>query len=375
MAGLYIHIPFCTQKCYYCDFFKSVNLRNKGAFLQQVLQEIVHRKTEFSDESISTIYFGGGTPSVFSVAELQSILDAIFLNYKVENEAEITMEANPDDLSVSYLQALKQSAFNRLSIGIQSFDDAYLKLMNRRHTANEGLAAVRNAQDLGFGNLSLDLIYGLPKLDLESWQRQLDTLFDLKVQHLSAYHLTYEPNTVFYKYLKDGKFDELDDTFSAKQYELLVKSAVANDFTAYEISNFGKENFFSKHNTSYWKQVPYLGFGPSAHSFKGNLRRWNRASLKTYLATSFESEDYFEFENLSENNRYNELIMTGLRTMWGVDTEYLKNTFSGKLFRYFQKVVSDLLAANEVYMSGKFLIVSDGAKFLTDRIIGDLFFV
>ncbi len=271
MAGIYIHIPFCRQKCYYCDFYKTVNTSLTVKFLPALESEIILRKGYLESETIETIYFGGGTPSVLTESELADILQTLHQQYSISCDAEITFEANPDDLSIEYLQGLKRTGVNRLSIGIQSFQDTFLKKMNRRHTAMQAVEAIENAANLGFDNISVDLIYGLPGLSSTAWKKDLKQVFKLPVQHLSAYHLTYHEGTAFYTWLKKGALKELKEAQSVSQFEILVEQAEKNGFEQYEISNFAKDRLYSKHNSSYWLGTKYLGLGPSAHSFNGKF--------------------------------------------------------------------------------------------------------
>ena len=323
MSGIYIHIPFCAKKCFYCDFFMSLSLKYKDDYLKALKQELKLRKNYLQNQSVETIYFGGGTPSLLNEKELNALFEEIYKDFNVSENPEITLEANPDDLSTEYLKNLRKTPVNRLSIGIQSFFDDDLKMMNRRHSAKESLFAVKEAQNVGFENISGDLIYGLPEMTTKKWEYNLQEFFKLKIPHLSAYHLTYEPNTVFFKYLKTKRIYEIPETESLKQFELLKQLAKAHNFIHYETSNFAKDGFFSKHNTGYWQQKHYLGIGASAHSYDGNSRQFNIKNLKEYITRVGETGAYFEKEILSDADIYNDYIITTLRTVWGTDVSYV----------------------------------------------------
>jgi oxygen-independent coproporphyrinogen III oxidase len=282
VAGIYIHIPFCRQKCYYCDFYKTVNSSHTGKFLSALKLEILKRHNYIRGENIRTVYFGGGTPSVLTEGELNEILDVLNVHFHIEKGAEITFEANPDDLTPVYLQTLKRAGINRLSIGIQSFFDIHLRKMNRRHDSQQAVCAIDDAFEAGFENISTDLIYGLPGLTLQQWEESLRKMFSLPVAHLSAYHLTYHEGTAFYTWLKKGTLKELSENESVKQFNLLLDEASRAGFEQYEISNFARNGMYSKHNMAYWSGTKYLGLGPSAHSFNGASRQWNIAHIDAY---------------------------------------------------------------------------------------------
>ena len=298
MAGIYLHIPFCKQACTYCDFHFSVNMAAKPELVKAFLKEIDQRKKYLKGEKIETIYFGGGTPSVLNEDELNSILDKIRKEFLVDNNTEITLECNPDDLTKEKLTQLKKAGINRLSIGLQSFNDNELKWMNRVHMSGESLSCVKLAQDAGFGNITIDLIYGSKFQDMKSWERTLQTVIDLNVQHISAYNLTIESKTKLGIDHQKGNEPEISEELSSEQFKMMIDVLQKSQFVHYEISNFGKENFFSKHNSNYWKGVSYLGLGPSAHSFNGESRQWNVASNSASESQppSIESESAAEAE-------------------------------------------------------------------------------
>lgn len=329
LAGLYLHIPFCRKLCYYCDFHFTVSLNRKEQLIHALCKELADRSEETGEDPFGTIYFGGGTPSVLSIAEIVKLFEVIYKNYQIEASPEITFESNPDDLNEEYLDNLKKyTPITRLSIGIQSFIDRDLSFLNRRHTAAEAMQSVKRSKKAGFSNLNIDLIYGIPGMSDEEWQKNLDTFRQLDIPHLSAYHLGIEPKTVFGHYQKKGKIKPVNEEASLKQFELLMDFAGHNGYDHYEISNFARTGFYSKHNLGYWTGEPYLGFGPSAHSFSRQQRRWNISNNTSYCE-SIENKGtgYFETEEIDLNKAYNEYILTSLRTKWGIDTGYILQTF------------------------------------------------
>ncbi len=330
MAGIYLHIPFCKQACTYCDFHFSTNLKSKSDLVNAILKEIDYRKTYLNNENFDTIYFGGGTPSLLSQAELKSILEKLHSEFTINSNAEITLECNPDDLSKEKLSELKALGINRLSIGLQSFNDEELKWMNRAHSAHESINSVKLAQDAGFNNITIDLIYGSKFQNLESWQQTLQTALALNVQHISAYNLTIEAKTKLGVNHSHNTEPAINEDLSAQQFEMMIETLKKNGFIHYEISNFGKENYFSKHNTNYWLGKNYLGLGPSAHSFNTESRQWNVASNAAYMSKVNANDVYSEIEALGDKERYNEYILTHLRTMWGCDANEIENKFGAK---------------------------------------------
>ncbi|MBG7630090.1 MAG: radical SAM family heme chaperone HemW, partial [Bacteroidetes bacterium] len=317
MAGIYLHIPFCKQACYYCDFHFSTSLKRKNDLLKAIERELVMRKEAFGNEKIETIYFGGGTPSILTIVELRSLMDVIYENYEVVKNAEITLEANPDDLSEEKIIELSKTPINRLSIGIQSFFEDDLKFMNRAHTAEESKKSLKSAFQY-FDNITIDLIYGVPKMSNEKWLKNLQLAFEYGVPHISSYALTVEDKTALASFIKSGKVPPVDENLALEHFNILVAETERKGFVHYEISNFGKPNYFSKHNTSYWLGEKYLGVGPSAHSFNGFERSWNVSNNTKYSKSIQENTLPITVEKLSINNRFNECIMTGLRTIWGV---------------------------------------------------------
>lgn len=375
MAGIYIHIPFCRKRCHYCDFFKSTDLSQKARLLEGLRKELESRSSELASEEINTIYLGGGTPSVLLVDELKSLLDIIFLNYRVSPEAEITLEANPDDLSQAILSFLREIGFNRLSMGIQSFSEQDLKLMNRRHGVMQAIQSVKWAKTAGFRNISIDLIYGLPNQTLEEWERNVQVAVQLDVQHISAYNLTYHEGTVFYDQLKKGILKELPDELSLQQFEILIRDLKGAGFEHYEISNFCKPGFYSKHNSSYWKNQKYLGIGPSAHSFDLVSRRWNVSSIGAYLDGIENNKSYSESEILTEQDRYNDYIITGLRTIWGISEEFIQSEFSNQYLDHFQKMSEKHLQSGKIIRTPEKVCLSTEGLFISDQIMADFMMV
>lgn len=377
---LYLHIPFCKQACHYCDFHFSTSQKNRKEVLSAMMKELSVRKNELEEKHLQTIYFGGGTPTQLTVDELKFIFDEIANHFSFSKEAEITLEANPDDLTDKYLRELKSTPVNRLSIGIQSFRDEDLKLMNRAHKAKEAESVVMRAQDHGFENLTVDLIYGIPGLDESAWKKNLEKVNQLQVQHLSSYCLTVEPKTALAKFVQTGKISPVDDELASKHFQILTQFAKENNFEHYEISNFAKRNFIAKHNTSYWFGESYLGIGPSAHSFDGKIRRWNISNNFEYVKLISENKKSFEEEILTENENYNEFVMTRLRTMWGISKADLQNKFSKKFVLHFIAEAEKWIATNDLqnnspeWISGKFSLTDQG-KLIADRIASDLFFV
>jgi len=375
MSGIYIHIPFCAKKCYYCDFFMSLSLKYKDDYLKALKQELKLKKNYLQNHSVETIYLGGGTPSLLNEKELNALFEEIFKNFNVSENPEITLEANPDDLSTEYLKNLRKTPVNRLSIGIQSFFDADLKMMNRRHSAKESLFAVKEAQNVGFENISGDLIYGLPEMTTKKWEYNLQEFFKLKIPHLSAYHITYEPNTVFFKYLKTNRIHEIPETESLKQFELLKQQTKAHNFIQYETSNFAKDGFFSKHNTGYWQQKHYLGIGASAHSYDGKSRQFNIKNLKKYITRVGETGAYFEKEILSDADRYNDYIITTLRTVWGTDVSSVSEKIGKRFAEFLINKSKPHIHKGNLVFKDNVLYLSEKGKFIEDFILENLFYL
>ncbi len=375
MAGIYIHIPFCRQKCYYCDFYKTVNTSLQQKFLSGLKAEAKVRKNYLRNEQVETIYFGGGTPSVLTPVEISELLQFLSAEFEVSALAEITLEANPDDLTIEYLKGIKAAGINRLSIGIQSFQDEHLKRMNRRHNSAEAIRVVENAADLGFSNISIDLIYGLPHLSESDWEESLHRAMHLPVQHISAYHLTYHEGTPFYTWLKKGTLKEISEKDSVQQFNALLDKAAENGFEQYEISNFAKNQLYSRHNTAYWMGVKYLGLGPSAHSFNGDSRRWNVSHVEQYIKALDSRIRYFEEEILSENDSFNELILTRIRTKWGVSLSDVNQRFGSKKENYLREQIQKYIKTGMVQLNDGIITLSRKGLFISDEIMADLIII
>lgn len=373
MAGIYIHIPFCKQACHYCDFHFSTSLKYRDEMVQSIIKEIKLQKNYLSGETIQTIYFGGGTPSLLNADEINQIINTITGLHTVASDAEITLEANPDDLHQSAIKALRQTPVNRFSIGIQSFFDEDLLWMNRAHHAAEAESAVKRAQDAGFENITADLIYGYPMLTDAKWQQNMDKLFALDVPHVSAYSLTVEPRTALATFIKNKKTAPLNDQQSAEQFLSLMGEMEKHGFEHYEISNFAKPGHYSRHNTNYWRGVKYLGVGPSAHSFNGDTRQWNIANNAKYLAELAEARIPFEVEELTEENRLNEYIMTSLRTMWGLDLNKLESIAAGASTILLQEA-RPFFDKEWLHRTNDILTLTLSGKLYADHIAGELFF-
>lgn len=373
MAGIYLHIPFCKQACHYCDFHFSTSLQQKDRMVAAICREVALQQDYLQDRHLHTIYFGGGTPSLLSQQEIDRILDQLQRHFEVAPDAEITLEANPDDLTPARIRELAASPVNRLSIGIQSFHDPHLQRMNRAHHAAEALAAVKNAQDAGFRNITADLIYGIPADTHAIWEQDLQTLFDLQVQHVSCYALTIEEKTALGRWTKKGSFKPSEDEFVARQFEILVGRMQQQGFTQYEISNFCRPGFESRHNSNYWKGVHYLGLGPSAHSFNGHSRQYNVAHNARYLAALEQDQLAFDRETLSLTDQANEYLLTSLRTIWGCDLAYLQEAFGVDLRHQQAGYLAELLAKGYIRLEAGVLYLTDPGKLLADQITLDLF--
>jgi oxygen-independent coproporphyrinogen-3 oxidase len=373
MAGIYIHIPFCRQACRYCDFHFVVSVWQKKTLIPFLIKEIEERKEYLGDEIIETIYFGGGTPSVLEFKEIQSLLRVIYKFYQVSPEAEISFEANPEDLNKDYLKGLMKSGINRLSIGIQSFYDADLELMHRIHNAEQAIGAIKQAQQTGFGNISIDLIYGIPRQETGVWDRNLEIALSLEVQHFSAYHLTYEPGTIFDHWRKKGRINPIPEEESLLQFKTLIDSSVQKGFEHYEISNFALPGFQSRHNSNYWQQKKYLGIGPSAHSFNSSSRRWNFSNNNKYSEGLLSGTEYYETELLTSEDQYNEFVMTALRTSGGINFLQLRARFGETKAEHFVLKIQKFVDSGRVRSEkGIFRLSGDGI-FIADLIISEVF--
>ena len=374
MAGIYIHIPFCKQACHYCDFHFSTSLKHKDDMIRALQAEIGWRKDELGNEKIETIYFGGGTPSVLSVDEINKLITAVHQHFEVTPDPEITLEANPDDLSKEKIKELSQTPINRLSIGVQSFFDDDLLLMNRSHNAQNAYESVAEARKY-FDNITLDLIYGIPNMSMEKWQANIDKALALNVPHISSYALTVEPKTTLHHLIQKGEIPLPDDGVAHEHFLRLVEVLQANGFVHYELSNFGLPGYFSQNNTAYWQGKKYLGIGPSAHSFDGISRSWNVANNVRYIQHIDQQNLPSEKEYLSLADRYNEYIMTGLRTIWGVSLDKIQADFGAKFENYLRLNAQKYLDNQQLVIEGNHLKTTLQAKFFTDGIASDLFWV
>jgi oxygen-independent coproporphyrinogen-3 oxidase len=373
MAGIYIHIPFCKQACHYCDFHFSTSLKYKDEMLQSIIKEIGLQQNYLGSQTIETVYFGGGTPSLLTGDEVSRIIEAIQTQYDLSKTPEVTLEANPDDLNLQKLREFRNTCINRFSIGVQSFFDEDLKWMNRAHQANEAESAIKRAQDFGFENITIDLIYGFPLLTDQKWGENIQKAVQFQIPHISSYSMTVEPKTALANFINTEKQKPLDDAQSAAQFQILMAELAANGFEHYEISNFAKPNYHSKHNTNYWKGVHYLGIGPSAHSFNGESRQWNIANNAKYLAELAIKKIPFEMELLSLNDRFNEYIMTSLRTMWGIDLRKVANDFDPQIKDKLLAAADEYLSKNWLAFADEKLILTREGKLYADLIASELF--
>jgi len=373
LAGLYIHIPFCKQACHYCDFHFSTSLRNKGALVDALCKEIETRKDYLGTSGLTSIYFGGGTPSLLSATDLTQILGTIQKHFTLTPDAEITLEANPDDLTSTKTDELKAAGINRLSIGIQSFLDEHLVLMNRSHNATQAIEGVKNAQRSDITNISIDLIYGLPNLSPEKWAYNIKQAFSLGITHLSAYCLTIEKKTALNRFVQNKTILLPEEPIVLEQFSMLMEQTAKQGFIHYEISNFCKEGMHAKHNSSYWKNDSYLGIGPSAHSYNGNSRQWNIANNALYIKGIEALEPAFEREELTDADKFNEYIMTRLRTIWGVDLVFVKDTFGENVLTNLQNEAKEYITLGYMQQKGENVTLTKEGKFIADKIASDLF--
>lgn len=375
MAGIYVHIPFCKTRCAYCDFYSNTDLSFRDELVNALCTELEREKNYIGREAIDTIYFGGGTPSLLSEAHFNRLFDAINLNFDISHATEITLEANPDDLTEEYISMLRRLPFNRISIGVQSLIDKELQMINRRHDACRAITCVADCQAAGFENVSVDLIYAYPSQTVAELLLSLEGILKMGVQHVSAYNLTYEEGTALYKKLQAGDISAVDDEVAVEMYKTLINKLEENGFLQYEISNFARRGCESKHNSSYWKGVAYLGVGPSAHSYNGATRKWNVASIADYMKKIQTNEPAFELERLSATDVYNEYIITGLRTKKGVSLEGLREKFGADRFDYCMKNADKFLINKELEVVDGFLRCTLEGFVLSNGIMADLMLV
>lgn len=375
MTSIYLHIPYCKRKCTYCNFHFKISQRDKMKMIKSMQIEITQRKDYLKGQKVSSIYFGGGTPSILTTSDIKKLLKNIYQNHQINKDAEITIECNPEDLTVSKLSTYKKIGVNRLSIGVQSFDNTDLQFMNRSHNSEKAIQSIKLAKDLGFNNISIDLIYGLPNQTLKKWEKNLDIMFSLDIQHFSAYTLTVEKKTTLYHLVEKGKVKQLSEDNVINQFNLLQKKAKEQGFIHYEISNFGKEGRFSKHNSSYWKNKHYLGIGPSAHSYNGKHRRWNLSSNTNYISNIEKKSIYFKEEKLSLSEKYNEYIFTSLRTIWGVDVFIIKKRYGNNIKCHFLKEIIKWQVNKHVKCNSNIYTLTSKGKIVADSISSDLFII
>jgi oxygen-independent coproporphyrinogen-3 oxidase len=380
MSGIYIHIPYCKQACHYCDFHFSTSLKKKDEMVLALAKEIEMRKSEFKDDAVETIYFGGGTPSILQIADIRLLIDEVYRNYKVVDNPEITLEANPDDLTPilsfrgtrNLFKEFKAIGVNRLSIGIQSFFEDDLKLMNRAHNSEEAKSCLEIATQY-FDNISIDLIYGMPNMSNEKWLHNIETALSYNIPHISSYALTVEPKTALHTFIQKGIIPQLDDEVAQEHFHLLVDKLEENGFIHYELSNFGKENYFSKNNSSYWLGKKYIGIGPSAHSYDGETRGWNVSNNALYLKSIQENKLPLETETLTKTDRYNEYVMTGLRTIWGISLDRIATEFGKTYLDYLNQQAAKYIEDHLLFIDDNILRTTKSGKFLSDGIASDLF--
>lgn len=375
MAGLYVHIPFCKQACYYCDFFFSTRQEQRTQVVRAIALEIAFQKDYLNGEPLETVYFGGGTPSILRREELDEILDAIHANFTIAESPEITLEGNPDDLTREKLNYLFAAGVNRISIGIQSFDDTILKSLNRAHDNLMARGCVEDAKSAGFKNISIDLIYAIPGRSDDDWQKDIQQAIALSPQHISTYSLTIEEKTVFGKWTRQGKMKPVDDDVAARQLNILIDNLEREDFEQYEVSNFSKPGFQSRHNSNYWKNKNYLGIGPSAHSYNGQSRQFNVSNNSIYLRTIQQQKIPFTVETLSKEDKINEYLLTTLRTSWGADLNILRDRFSWDLLSENLDYIKDLQSKGFIVIEDNVLRLTRQGRFHADKIASDLFVI
>lgn len=371
MPGVYLHIPFCRQACTYCDFYFSTSLANKEAVIKSIVKEAELRASYLDHKNLDSIYFGGGTPSLLATQDFVRIFNVLRKYFYWNENAEITLETNPDDINPASLKEWQRAGINRLSIGLQSFNNAELKWMNRAHTAEESLTSVKQAQDAGFNNITIDLIYGSKFQNLKTWEETLKKAVDLKTQHISSYNLTIESKTALGVNYNKGREPAVNDELSSLQFLMMSDELSKAGFIHYEISNFGKEGFFAQHNSNYWLQKHYLGLGPSAHSFNGVSRQWNINNNNQYVALLNTGKSFFEKEELSLKERYNEYVLTRLRTIWGCDVKEIESQFGENILDHFKNSVHK--NKNHLQEKNGVFTLNKQAKLLADGIAADMF--
>ena len=375
MAGIYIHIPFCKQRCRYCAFYSSTLYNIREEYVNALCSELQMRTDYVHREDIKTIYLGGGTPSTLTIEQLERVCSTIYSTYPIAENPEVTIECNPDDLTPEYLKQLRKLPFNRISMGIQSFNDTQLKRLGRRHTADKARQAVENARAAGYNNISVDLMFALPGSNRTEWQQSLDAAIALRPDHLSAYNLMYEEGTPLYRDLKEGKVTELSEEENLEQFSMLINSMKAAGYRHYEISNFALPGRESRHNSSYWNDTPYIGCGASAHSYNGTSRGWNIADIKEYIKGVKNGTLNFEVEHLTEEERYTDAILTRLRTADGLPLAWMKEKFSDRLNTYMLHAAEKEIALGNLKEENGHLSLTEKGIFISDAVIRELIYV
>lgn len=373
MAGIYIHIPFCKQACHYCDFHFSTNQSYKQETVDAICKELQLQVKYLEQEHIETIYFGGGTPSLLSTGQLAQILDQIYSNFKIDDYCEITLEGNPDDLSLDYLRSIRKLGINRLSIGIQSFNDVVLTFLNRAHNSSQSIKVVHDGRHAGFENISIDLIYSIPNPYTQNWLEDLDEIVKLNPEHISAYALTIEEKTVFGNRHKKGTFTKMAEEDQAHQFELLISKLQKHGYEQYEISNFCRDEMYSKHNSNYWRRVKYLGIGPSAHSYNGISRQYNVSNNARYLKALKNGSPFFEKDTLTDQDKVNEYFMTSLRTKWGCDLGFINEKYGVDVFKSKSKYLQKMVESKFIQVDGSVVFLTTQGKLIADKITEDFF--
>lgn len=375
MAGIYLHIPFCKKRCIYCDFFSSTRNEKKATYIEALCQELELRRDYLDEERIETIYFGGGTPSQLAKEDFERIFSSLYKIYPISPEAEITLEANPDDLSPEYIHMLRTLPFNRLSIGIQTFNENTLKLLQRRHTAQQAIEAFTRCREAGFHNISIDLMYGLPGETMESWEKDLQQALEMKPEHISAYHLIYEESTPLWKLRQQHQVEEVEEDLSVSLFTTLIHRLKEHGYQHYEISNFSLPGFHSRHNSSYWTGKKYLGCGASAHSYNGHSRQWNVASIEKYIQGIEQKKPEYEIEELDLYTRYNDFVITTIRTSWGMPLSKLKFDFGDSLYQYCLRMAQPHLKQGKLEITNHVLRLTESGIFVSDGIMSDMLWV
>ena len=375
MSGIYFHIPFCKQKCSYCDFYSTKDVNGIGELVKSEIKELILRKDYLKQDLVDTIYFGGGTPSLLSVYDVNDLLSCVKKNYNVSDQCEITFETNPDDLTEDYLKGLFECHVNRLSVGIQSFNDDILKYLGRRHDSSNLNFNIETAKTVGFSNISVDLIFGIPGMELATYLNSIDKVIQLDIQHISAYSLTIAEGTLFYKLRKENKLKEIDEDELLVQFNSSIDILSEYGFNQYEISNYAKDGYKSRHNCSYWEDVNYLGIGPSAHSYNGFSRQWNISNTRKYCGMLDKDEPFFEVEFLTRKDKFNEYIITGLRTSNGVSRKFIKENFEGEIVQHFVKEVFSLLKQELIYPYDDRVVLTRRGILISDYILQRLYFI